>query len=286
MSSGGCCGGSAACGSAPPAPASSAGATLETIIGSTVTSRDVGRISLKNALGDASLVAVYVSASWCGPCREFTPKLGAWYTSHAKARGAAVIFASLDRDEASYSAYFAKMAWPLALPLADGEAFAGRHGVRSVPTLLVFTRDGTLVTKEGVNGLLRATAGSGPPFPFVWGADRIGRAVELAGLAKAAHLNGAEAVVIGATEASGRFSVRVAGSGEVVSVKPDALLPHWSERIVGKTGTLAGLEKTPEMNGASVEVVSADRERGRVGVRFVGSADVVSVRRACFVAAA
>ena len=84
----------------------------------------------------------------------------------------------------------------------------------------------------------------------------------------------------------GRFSVRVAGSGEVVSVKPDALQPHWSERIVGKTGTLAGLEKTPEMNGASVEVVSADRERGRVGVRLVGSADVVSVRRACFVAAA
>ncbi len=280
MSGGGgaCCGGGSCAQGAPPAPSSSARDSLDASLGSTLFSRTYGKISVRAALGDAALVAVYVSASWCGPCRDFTPKLAAWFTSSAATKHI-IVFASLDRDEKSFTDYFAKMPWSLALPYGQGESFASRFGVRGVPTLLVFTRDGTLITKDGVQGLL-----SGKDFPFVWGGDRIGRVVTLQNLKSAAHYNGADGVVVGATESSARFSVRLDDSGDIISVKADALGQHWSETIIGRRGKLSGLEKAPELNGADAVVVGADRERGRLSVQTVAEMQVVSVKRGCFVA--
>lgn len=274
---GGCCGGDA-CGQS--ASATPRVAILDSFLGPTLHSREFGNISRNAALGDAALVAVYVSASWCGPCRDFTPKLGAWYVRSASQRKAVIVFASLDRDEKSFTEYFAKMPWNLALPYGMGDVFASRFGVRSVPTLLVFTRDGTLVTRDGVQGLLSSTHA----FPFVWGGERIGRVFTIQNLKSAAHLNGSDGVVVGATESSARFSVRLETTGDLVSVKADALGDHWSETIVGRRGKLSGLEKAPELNGADAVAVGTDRGRGRISVQVGTEKQVVSVKRDCFVA--
>jgi len=248
------------------------------VLGATVLDRALGRLGTETALGSSTLVCVYVSASWCGPCREFTPKLGAWFAKDAATRGAAVVFASLDRDEASFSAYFAKMPWTLALPPSDGEAFASRFGVRSVPTLLVFARaTGALLTTKGVEGLLNCAE-----FPFVWGAARLGRHVTLRGLVSRADLNGADGVVVSATQATERFAVRVGDGGEVIAVKADALGPHWADGVVGRKGTLLGLASSPALNGAAAAVIGFDVARGRLSVKAGGA--TVSVRRECFTA--
>ncbi|CAN0006606.1 unnamed protein product, partial [Hapterophycus canaliculatus] len=46
--------------------------------------------------------AFYFSASWCGPCRKYTPQLAALY-NRAKSQHKAfeVVFVSLDGDEDS-----------------------------------------------------------------------------------------------------------------------------------------------------------------------------------------
>jgi thiol-disulfide isomerase/thioredoxin len=49
-------------------------------------------------------ILLYVSAQWCGPCRNFTPLLQEFY-SEAKKNGsidAEIVFVSLDRDEESH----------------------------------------------------------------------------------------------------------------------------------------------------------------------------------------
>src|SRR4051812_27138326 len=35
-------------------------------------------------LAGVKYYAIYYSASWCGPCRAFTPKLVQWYNEHKK----------------------------------------------------------------------------------------------------------------------------------------------------------------------------------------------------------
>lgn len=66
-------------------------------------------------LAQAKYFGIYYSASWCGPCKSFTPKLVEFYNrtkpSHPEFE---LIFVSSDRDEKSMEAYMEedKMPWP------------------------------------------------------------------------------------------------------------------------------------------------------------------------------
>ena len=66
-------------------------------------------------LADAKYFAVYFSASWCGPCKAFTPQLVKWYSeTKPKHPEFELILVSKDYDENSMDAYMAadKMPWP------------------------------------------------------------------------------------------------------------------------------------------------------------------------------
>ena len=95
-------------------------------------------------------VAVYCSAHWCSPCRAFTPQLVKFANEHKDQL--AVVFISFDQDEAKMFGYMkeAKMPWS-AVPFksAGGQAIAKEQGVTGIPTLLVYGKDGNLLTKNG-----------------------------------------------------------------------------------------------------------------------------------------
>lgn len=96
------------------------------------------------------VVAVYFSAQWCPPCRGFTPELVKF--AEANKGKLAVVFVSSDRTPEAQVKYMTeyKMPWaatPHRSP--SGRALGEQHGVRGIPTLLVFGKDGALVTKNG-----------------------------------------------------------------------------------------------------------------------------------------
>ncbi len=65
-------------------------------------------------------VGLYFSASWCPPCRSFTPKLAELYKeAQANSHGFRLVFVSSDRDEKSFNEYHSTMPWP-AVPLNSG----------------------------------------------------------------------------------------------------------------------------------------------------------------------
>lgn len=66
-------------------------------------------------------LGIYFSASWCPPCRAFTPKLIDLYNkfqSEGRGEELEVVLISSDRNEADAAAYFDKMPWKM-LPFVD-----------------------------------------------------------------------------------------------------------------------------------------------------------------------
>jgi nucleoredoxin len=84
-------------------------------------------------------IGIYFSAHWCPPCRGFTPKLVETYkTIKNDGKKFEIIFASSDKDDASYKEYFHEMPW-LALPFKDHriKELSDLYGVEGIPMLVI-----------------------------------------------------------------------------------------------------------------------------------------------------
>lgn len=95
------------------------------------------------------LVFFYFSASWCPPCRGFTPQLAEFYGKFKDSKNFEIIWISWDEEQDDYDGYFAKMPW-LALPFPDRngvELLVKEFSVESIPTLIGVNADsGEVVT--------------------------------------------------------------------------------------------------------------------------------------------
>jgi nucleoredoxin len=103
---------------------------------------------------EASTVALYFSASWCPPCKRFTPKLIEAYNELAsEGKSFEVVFVSGDQDEEAFNSYFAKMPW-LAVPFSYTEGREGLHSrfkVSGIPHLVILNaKTGEVYTEDGV----------------------------------------------------------------------------------------------------------------------------------------
>ena len=108
------------------------------------------RINTAAAL-KGKMVLVYFSASWCGPCRAFTPQLVDFYKKAAKKNNIELVFVSCDRDSAAMMDYMKKYSMPwLAIPFESGKRGALQQAmqVRGIPTLVVFDANGKVITKD------------------------------------------------------------------------------------------------------------------------------------------
>merc|ERR1712070_119699 len=115
------------------------GSNLELVV-----DNERGDLPLKEYLEGKLAVCIYFSASWCPPCRQFTPVLAKWYKK-AEAAGIAVIFATRDRDEESFSAYHDTMGFP-ALAWSERsriEKLGKDYEVKGIPDLVVLNGNTT-----------------------------------------------------------------------------------------------------------------------------------------------
>ena len=95
-------------------------------------------------------VGLYFSASWCGPCRAFTPSLIKFRNKH-KAEFEVVLVGAdgSSRAQANYMRKY-KMPW-LAMQNQSSGAKETRQatGVKQIPTLVILGPDGKILSKDG-----------------------------------------------------------------------------------------------------------------------------------------
>ena len=96
------------------------------------------------------IVGIYFSASWCGPCRVFTPRLIDYRKRNSS--NFEVVFVSSDRSEADQHRYMKAMGmdWPaLKWGSSSAQALQSKYAVNAIPRLLLFSGRGELLSTEG-----------------------------------------------------------------------------------------------------------------------------------------
>lgn len=184
----------------PPPPAAPATIRLGPILG------DAGDVALRapdgasaslppNLVGNpAAVIAFYVSAHWCPPCRAFTPVLARTYGALLSADMAArkksdgdgdggkagtdapapapsppppfeFVFVSADRSREAFEAYADAMPWPaLDYDSNRRETALDALGVTGIPALILVSGDGRVLTRAGVPAARRDPTGRGFPW--------------------------------------------------------------------------------------------------------------------------
>jgi thiol-disulfide isomerase/thioredoxin len=91
----------------------------------------------------------YYTASWCGPCQQYTPSLVEFYNKN-KNENFELVVITWDKDEDAMEGYAKekKMPWPL-LKLAKADKFQKKfnHGVTGIPSVITCSLDGEIVSK-------------------------------------------------------------------------------------------------------------------------------------------
>ncbi|CAI4223501.1 unnamed protein product [Auanema sp. JU1783] len=120
-----------------------AGAQLQLKDGSKV---DAGQY-LKN-----KFVGLYFSASWCPPCRAFTPKLKEFYEKIKKSHPEfEVIFVSRDRNAEDLFKYYDEHMGDWAfIPFGDEkiQELLVKYEVKTIPSMKMIKEDGTIVVAD------------------------------------------------------------------------------------------------------------------------------------------
>ena len=122
----------------------------------------VSKVSLPDELLDATgkavsgetlsgkYVGLYFSASWCPPCRTFTPKLVEFHKANKDKFE--VLLVSADNSSKAQANYMKKYMMPwLAIKHQSTAAnlLVKKMGVSGIPYLVILAPDGSVVTKDG-----------------------------------------------------------------------------------------------------------------------------------------
>jgi len=111
-----------------------------------------GRAINSAALQEANHVVLFFSASWCGPCRRFTPQLKEFYQRFSQQHRIAVIYVSSDRSADQMTQYLegSDMPWH-AVPYSrvDESGLKRQFNARGgIPNVVILDRDGEVVLRS------------------------------------------------------------------------------------------------------------------------------------------
>ncbi|CAI5442660.1 unnamed protein product [Caenorhabditis angaria] len=119
--------------------------------GTTLKLQDGTEVKAENYL-EGKVVGLYFSASWCPPCRAFTPKLKRFYEQIKKEHPEfEVVFVSRDREDDALVEYFNDhMGEWTYIPFGNEkiQELLAKYEVKTIPSMRIVKPDGTVVVKD------------------------------------------------------------------------------------------------------------------------------------------
>jgi thiol-disulfide isomerase/thioredoxin len=133
-----------------PAAETEAGphAKLLAMLGPELEKADGSKVKTTDALEGRKNVLIYFTASWCGPCRRFTPDLVKYANEHEKATDFTIILVGSDRSADAQQSYMEKSKMPfLAVPFGSDAAkkIKQKYAGSGIPNLLILDETGAVL---------------------------------------------------------------------------------------------------------------------------------------------
>jgi nucleoredoxin len=131
----------------------------ETLLGDRLLTRKGQSKSTEELLSSKTAVGLFFTASWCTPCREFTPILSMVYRNmflnqykdlSMKDR-MEIVMISLDRQENAFRDYHRQTPF-LAMPFYDRQRvqeLRSKYQVKTIPALVYLDSNGQVIEREG-----------------------------------------------------------------------------------------------------------------------------------------
>lgn len=144
---------------AAEAPSASGPSVFKELLDGKLVAVDGKRVGKYEMASEPEYYAFYFSASWCGPCKQFTPQLISFYKENPGAKKAfEVVFVSRDNSEDDMEEYMTAdgMPWP-AIRFRDVERMKeiNRYAGKGIPCLVLVDREGKVVSDSYVDGQYR-----------------------------------------------------------------------------------------------------------------------------------
>ncbi|CAF0924344.1 unnamed protein product [Adineta steineri] len=125
------------------------------------------KIDLDDEEYEETIIGLYFTASWCGPCQEFTPKLAKFYEQYSEEKNFEIIYIGSDDDEESFDEYYEKMPW-LRLDFQQRkkvEELKKKFDIDGIPTLLLLEGEsGDVICADATDKI--AADPQGKKFPY------------------------------------------------------------------------------------------------------------------------
>jgi nucleoredoxin len=123
--------------------------TIEDLLGPSLLKDAAGNKSTtKSLLAGKQFVLLYFSASWCPPCKAFTPVLKDFYQAHKK--NIEIVYLSSDRKVEEFVEYYGQMPWTALDSVPHRQALATTLKITGIPALIVLEiATAKLITMDG-----------------------------------------------------------------------------------------------------------------------------------------